>query len=638
MVRFKVISLMIVLSLLLNINIISAGTEFNDIQGHKFESEINYCSDKGYLMGFPDGSFKPDDYVTDAQIKAFCASYISEHNNIRFAKERDNTHWYDLASNVLYQVGIIDNPLLKNPNTKLTQTRVLSQLEPTLDKNGKKDALLDYIKEKKEDRLITRGEFSRIIYVYENGNVKPATIVMKGVRTGGGGGVDGVLESAAFINKMPLQGIPLGEGKGIKTVLEGYYPYGLNGMRFESDNSNISPFVQDDKLMLKSLNQKPGEQAIITGYASDGGKTEFNVIVTDGSFSWPHIVSSYEDFMDIWLLGSGMNYRQAYDVDFKGRSLHTDNVADKYFTGMYDGSGYKMTNVVIDNGETSLFGKTGKNSVIRDIGLIEAKMRSSNTELAAENYGVLASEHNGDIESCNINTSIDINISHGRIGSVVGHNKGKIQNMAVISDIILVGAFEQVGGVCGINEGEISGINAKITGYFDSDMNNIGGIAGYNLEGNIENNDITFTATAKGAKTILGCFAGTNDYGNLINNYGKVNINGSAEGLMAGGVSGSNVGGVAKTNYIEGYANIQADDKTAVGGVVASNSLGGLILGCEIVGQFTITGSGMRFGKIAGENLSEGIIENCRINQLVIKTGESENLDKLAGINLGYIK
>lgn len=47
---------------------ITAFAELNDISTHWANKEISYFVDKGILNGYPDGTFKPENYVTKAEI------------------------------------------------------------------------------------------------------------------------------------------------------------------------------------------------------------------------------------------------------------------------------------------------------------------------------------------------------------------------------------------------------------------------------------------------------------------------------------------------------------------------------------------------------------------------------------------
>lgn len=55
-------------------NVSAAESSFNDIEGHWAEETIKKFQDYGYINGYPDGSFKPDNYVTRAELAKILSS------------------------------------------------------------------------------------------------------------------------------------------------------------------------------------------------------------------------------------------------------------------------------------------------------------------------------------------------------------------------------------------------------------------------------------------------------------------------------------------------------------------------------------------------------------------------------------
>lgn len=74
----KILSVIATLSLFLTITLTSNAAEpFSDIKGHWAESTIVQWQDNGTVSGYPDGTFKPDNPVTRAELAKI-------HNGIRF--------------------------------------------------------------------------------------------------------------------------------------------------------------------------------------------------------------------------------------------------------------------------------------------------------------------------------------------------------------------------------------------------------------------------------------------------------------------------------------------------------------------------------------------------------------------------
>ncbi len=69
---------------------------FSDINGHWAESTINKWKDKGIITGYPDGTFKPDDPVTRAELaKVLTEAFeLTEKTSLEKYDDMDNSKWY----------------------------------------------------------------------------------------------------------------------------------------------------------------------------------------------------------------------------------------------------------------------------------------------------------------------------------------------------------------------------------------------------------------------------------------------------------------------------------------------------------------------------------------------------------------
>ena len=70
-------------------------TEFSDINGHYAEKTINKWIGKGVISGYPDGTFKPDKFVTRAELAALItnAFQLQEKSMINY-DDIDSSAWY----------------------------------------------------------------------------------------------------------------------------------------------------------------------------------------------------------------------------------------------------------------------------------------------------------------------------------------------------------------------------------------------------------------------------------------------------------------------------------------------------------------------------------------------------------------
>ena len=76
-------------------NAVKAETKFNDVDGHWAEEVIEKWQDAGYINGYPDGSFKPDNSVTRAELSKILSSAfdLSESQQISY-EDVSNDEWY----------------------------------------------------------------------------------------------------------------------------------------------------------------------------------------------------------------------------------------------------------------------------------------------------------------------------------------------------------------------------------------------------------------------------------------------------------------------------------------------------------------------------------------------------------------
>ena len=73
----------------------SAETEFNDIDGHWAKNVIEKWKDSGYINGYPDGSFKPDNPVTRAELSRILTSVfdLNENEHLDYSDVAEK-EWY----------------------------------------------------------------------------------------------------------------------------------------------------------------------------------------------------------------------------------------------------------------------------------------------------------------------------------------------------------------------------------------------------------------------------------------------------------------------------------------------------------------------------------------------------------------
>jgi len=264
----------------------------------------------------------------------------------------------------------------------------------------------------------------------------------------------------------------------------------------------------------------------------------------NGTEQNPYEVSNIDELQCIENQGVGANYTQVSDIDASSTSEWNggdgfnpigDSVTQ--FTGKFDGSGFTVTGLYVNRSRSSvngtgLFGRTGLDAFIRNVGLENASVSNPNTS----NIGGLVGIKEGGV----INNSYTT-------GNVSGSDSGSASN---------------VGGLIGRNDGgsvseSHSTVNVSVSG-FDS----VGGLVGRNNGGTVRDSYAT------------GSVFGFDSVGGLVGtvgvNAGRVESSyatGSAEGFSrVGGLIGRNLGSIDRS-----YATGTVSGSTEVGGIIGQN-------------------------------------------------------------------
>jgi hypothetical protein len=113
----------------INVSAQAAPREFSDISGdNPYYASVNYCASKGYVSGYPDGTFKPEEHITRAEICVIFARFLSlqADNKITLPTDIIAGHW---ASDSI--AAIISNRIMSGyedrtfrPGKKLTRAEL----------------------------------------------------------------------------------------------------------------------------------------------------------------------------------------------------------------------------------------------------------------------------------------------------------------------------------------------------------------------------------------------------------------------------------------------------------------------------------------------------------------------------------
>jgi hypothetical protein len=206
-----------------------------------------------------------------------------------------------------------------------------------------------------------------------------------------------------------------------------------------------------------------------------------------------------------------------------------------------------------------------------------------------------------------INASCTVNWNNGQgfdqigewdvrfTGSFDGQNH-TISNLSINRlDDNVVGLFGWIG-----EGGEVKNvgvINVNITGN-----NRVGGLVGFNNNGNISNSYSTGNVTGESDK--VGGLVGEN-YGTVSNSYSTGNVTGGDNNV--GGLVGSNIGEKYNGNISNSYSTGNVSGETSVGGLVGKNYKG-TVSNSYSTGNVTVTGASYVGGLVG--YIDEGNISN----------------------------
>ena len=272
----------------------------------------------------------------------------------------------------------------------------------------------------------------------------------------------------------------------------------------------------------------------------------------------------------------GTNYTLGRDIDMNelGRASGMWNVATgfvpigdpaKPFTGVFDGAGHVISDLVINRPNAAyvgLFGYAATGSVLRDVGL------NGGSVIGQVRVGGLVGENKGSITNSYSRGNVTGN---DYVGGLLGSNaSGGSVGDSYATGTVSAGDNSNVGGLVGVNAGNVA--NAYSNGTVSAGANsNAGGLVGQNAA--TTGNSYSTAAVSGGAASSVGGLVGGNG-GSVTDSYsiGAVGGSGAYVGGLVGWLSG---GGTIANSY-------------STGAVSGSGSVGGLLGG---LGTGTITNS-----------------------------------------------
>jgi hypothetical protein len=327
---------------------------------------------------------------------------------------------------------------------------------------------------------------------------------------------------------------------------------------------------------------------------------------------------------DWWtLMTTSANWNKYYiliaDLDLRFVILTPVGNSTTKFTGSFNGNGHLIRNAMINassNSYIGLFGYIGTSGRVFDLGLESATMTGDS------DVGGLVGGNVGTVNRCYVTGDI---AGNDYVGGFVGGNGGTVSYCSMTGTVTgkVICDSSYIGGLIGYNNGPVNHCYATgtVTGF-----SYVGGLAGYNYTGHIDQSYSTGTITACNN---FGGLVGYNSTGHINQCYstGPINVNQPA-GQYVGGLAGYNSSGSIEQCYSTG-AVINGSTATTyqyVGGLAGYNE-SGTINNCY---STRAVGGSSYLGGLIGSN--NGTINRCYSTGAVKGSGGG-----LSGPNPGTI-
>ncbi len=278
----------------------------------------------------------------------------------------------------------------------------------------------------------------------------------------------------------------------------------------------------------------------------------------------PFIITAAEDMYCMTIRQQDWSgyFKLANNIDMTGITY----LPPYDFTGKFNGNGYEINNLRINEPGSpllGLFGCISSGSEIYNLDIIDVVVTGS--------YfigGLVGKNNNGNISNCYVSGSVSGN---GGFGGLVGWSI-----YGSISDCHTIGT---------------------VTSGNDSNMNHGGGLVGGNYKGVISNCNATVSVNGGRWSHFFGGLVGHNDGGNISKCYAVGNVNCGSSSYAIGGLIGMNDEGIISDSYAMGSIS---GSGSYFAGLVGKNERGS-ISNCYATGRVT-GGSLYGLGGLVGRN------------------------------------
>ena len=585
--------------------------DFCDTYDHWARHEIRAAVALGIVNGYPDGTFKPDDFISRAEAAKITAIFLNlqcdeqmpEFNDI------DEECWANRYINACAKAGIVNG----YPDGTFRASDVISRAEgivvvsrgENIRANNSKNDDENIEEEPKNQQKSnnTLGDKSALskpgrdkseigsTSSSEQGNISNDENTKSDNSEDRGGQSSTEEDSGEYFEEIEITE-ELSENFQ-RNDSDEYFKQLLRQSEEklqETENRCQKALNQDYRRIAKNevrLGQTEAADAEKYAWYGDGTAEAFHINTAEEMYEFAEIVNSgTTDFAGkiVFLFG---------DIDVSEKIWTPIGTSGNEFCGIFDGQNHKISNLKINSGSyIGLFRSLNEEGIVRNLRL--------------ENVQINGNE-------C--------------VGGVVADNMGIIQNCSVSGEISANG--EKAGGIVGIASiGSNIVIDCVNRANVSSKNTSVGGIIGesYTIAANCENfGDISGLRYTGG---IVGCGGsyGSNNGGRVYNCVNKGNV--VCEKVYAGGIAGVAWGDVL--NCVNTKDVVAYGEQGAIAGQI-------YLYNCEnsyYLNQNDISAVGKNYyGKV--RNCSE-FDEKCLL-QKSVKAGEYEGTDLLLALN-GWVE
>lgn len=279
------------------------------------------------------------------------------------------------------------------------------------------------------------------------------------------------------------------------------------------------------------------------------------------------VIDSVEDLKSIKSDLDG-KYILMSDIDLSGEDWNPIGDLSNPFTGEFNGNGYTISSLYLNNNTKDYYGLFGK---IQDARISNVGIENAN--VTGQRYTALLAGYSNNSEI--INCYVTGNVSgYSDVGALVGYNtnSSSIDSCYAMSDV--VGSNYRIGGLVGYNTVNSSVNYSFAQGNVFGDSQ-VGGFVGSNNGSTILQ---SFSDGQINGNSELGAFAGSNDSGTINSSYWNTENSQAAAGVGQGDSTGligttiDDINELKEANQLPGYNIMLQEEETEISFQVGINS------------------------------------------------------------------